>query len=425
LTSFGSGITQATSSVTLSNIGNTIENIGAQSLIQAGVQTTLEGGSFGRALLDDTVNNAAAVGANAIGDAEFKGEFGTGLPGELAYLTTHAGLGCAASALEGTGCSGGAVGGAASALVAPLVRDGLYGGTQTVTTTDNGDGTLTQTTSYNNSAFNALTTGIAMLTGGVAAGLTGTNAQAGTAAAQNEVLNNTLHEEEEEFRKDTKSVAVPLGPRFGASEETSTNPETGAEAATETVGTGSLVAVLGSNAQGAASNGGGANAKLPIGYTMNFDGTVTGPGGGRLTIVATDGNGAPIFQRLSGVGSPTSNFFSVDSAGKQVSMPSPLANGNSFSTGPTTLYRLYDSGGNFLKWGISNTPGSRYTATELNGGYLDSIGTFDQRSTAAGIERYLSETQPGPLNLEPWAGKAAPGNPNYDPEYLPKGTSPR
>ena len=76
----------------------------------------------------------------------------------------------------------GAIGGAASALVAPLVRDGLYGGTETVTTTDNGNGTATQTTSYNNTAFNAITAGIATLSGGLAAGLAGQNAQAGCVA---------------------------------------------------------------------------------------------------------------------------------------------------------------------------------------------------------------------------------------------------
>jgi filamentous hemagglutinin len=201
LTSFGSGITQATSSVTLSNIGNTIENIGAQSLIQAGVQTTLEGGSFGRALLDDTVNNAAAVGANAIG--------ATSDPLSLQNLVEHGLLGCVASAAEGTGCAGGAVGGVTGAVVAPLVRDGLYDGTQTVNTTDNGDGTLTQTTSYNNSAFNSITAGIATLSGGLAAGLAGQNAQAGATSAENEVLNNALSTKEKQLLTHAYSFEMP------------------------------------------------------------------------------------------------------------------------------------------------------------------------------------------------------------------------
>lgn len=72
------------------------------------------------------------------------------------------------------------------------MRDGLYGGSQTVTDTDNGDGTVTQTTSYDNTAFNAITASIATLSGGLAAGLAGANAQAGATWAENEVLNNTL-----------------------------------------------------------------------------------------------------------------------------------------------------------------------------------------------------------------------------------------
>jgi filamentous hemagglutinin len=44
----------------------------------------------------------------------------------------------------------GELGGAASEEVAPLVRDSLYNGTQTVTTTQNGDGMQTVTTSYDN-----------------------------------------------------------------------------------------------------------------------------------------------------------------------------------------------------------------------------------------------------------------------------------
>ena len=87
-------------------------------------------------------------------------------------------------------------------MVAPLVRDGLYNGTETVTTTDNGNGTLTQTTSYNNTAFNAITAGIATLSGGLAAGLAGQNAQAGATAAENEVLNNSLSDKVQQFKKD-------------------------------------------------------------------------------------------------------------------------------------------------------------------------------------------------------------------------------
>ncbi|WER45124.1 hypothetical protein CupriaWKF_12480 [Cupriavidus sp. WKF15] len=72
--------------------------------------------------------------------------------------------------------------------MAPLVRDGLYGGTQTVV--DNGNGT--QTTSYNNLGYNAATVAIAMLAGGGLASALGENATAAAGAAQNEALNNSL-----------------------------------------------------------------------------------------------------------------------------------------------------------------------------------------------------------------------------------------
>ncbi|MFP4899385.1 beta strand repeat-containing protein [Paraburkholderia sp. BR14261] len=193
ITNLGGIITQADSSITLASIGNTVENVGSQALIGAAAQTAIEGGSFGTALANNLAQDTAAVGANAIG---------TYVPsGTIGYELAHAALGCAASAAEGTGCAGGAIGGATSALIAPLVRDGLYDGSQTVTTTDNGDGTLTQTTSYNNSAFNALTAGIATLSGGLVAGLAGTNAQAGATSAENEVLNNSLSDKVEQLKK--------------------------------------------------------------------------------------------------------------------------------------------------------------------------------------------------------------------------------
>jgi len=207
-----------------------------------------------------------------------------------------------------SGVGYGAIGGAASALVAPLVRDALYDGTQSVTYTDNGDGTLTRTTSYNNSTFNAITAGIATLGGGLAAGLTGASAQAGVTSAENEVLNNTLHQEEEELRRDTTSVAVPLEPRFGGQEDVTTDPETGAEGAKVTVGPGSLEAGLGGMAQSAGTSGtGGAAITGPFQRGIHFQGdalsalgvsentqrvTVMLPGGSPVTVVpdAWDGS---------------------------------------------------------------------------------------------------------------------------------------
>jgi len=90
-----------------------------------------------------------------------------------------------------SGAVDGAIGGAASALVAPVVRDALYNNTETVTSVANADGSTTQITSYNNANINAATTAIAALAGGAAAGALGQNAAAGVTWAANEAINNS------------------------------------------------------------------------------------------------------------------------------------------------------------------------------------------------------------------------------------------
>ncbi len=78
--------------------------------------------------------------------------------------------------------------------------------------------------------------------------------------------------------------------------------------------------------------------------------------------------------------------------------------GNSmFSNATAYLYRLDDSSGNLLKWGISQNPESRYASSFM----LDKQMTIldsGPRFNILRIERNLVETQPGPLNFEPWRG---------------------
>jgi len=95
--------------------------------------------------------------------------------GEAAYLAAHAVLGCAASAAEGTGCAGGAIGGAASAAISPLVI-----------------GQLDPTGAPPTPEQAAITTAIAMLAGGGLAGALGQNVNGAATSAENEALNNTL-----------------------------------------------------------------------------------------------------------------------------------------------------------------------------------------------------------------------------------------
>lgn len=87
-----------------------------------------------------------------------------------------------------SGAGYGAIGGAASALAAPLIRDAIYDGSQTVV--ENADGT--RTTQYNDLGSNAAIAALATLVGGTAGALLGTNATSAASAAQNEVLNNAL-----------------------------------------------------------------------------------------------------------------------------------------------------------------------------------------------------------------------------------------
>lgn len=186
-------VTEANPATTLSNLGNTAINVGERGLISAGVATAINGGSFGNALLGSVSNDLAAVGANWIGtNIPGVGASGANLGTEAANALAHAALGCAAQSLNGGDCAGGAIGGATSAIVAPLVRDGLYGDTQTVTGTTNSDGSLTLTTSYENQAYNAITTAISMLAGGTLAGMLGESSTSAAAAAQNEALNNAM-----------------------------------------------------------------------------------------------------------------------------------------------------------------------------------------------------------------------------------------
>jgi filamentous hemagglutinin len=148
----------------------------AMATLDAGVQTAIGGGSFLNNLKNGAVADVAAAGAYAIGDEAKALTAGLGqVGGELAYTGLHAVLGCAASAAEGTGCAGGAIGGAASAALTPFVANAVTGGDPNITP-----------------GQAAAIAGIATLTGGVFAGLAGQNAMAGATAAENEALNNCM-----------------------------------------------------------------------------------------------------------------------------------------------------------------------------------------------------------------------------------------
>ena len=165
--------TVATASATLATLPTQALAIAGESVIQAGAQTAIEGGSFLNALKDDAVSDVAAAGAYDIGTA-FNGQLGSlGTTSDPAYVLAHAALGCAASAAEGTGCAGGAIGGAESAALTPLTLDAMDPTHDPLTTEQT-----------------AVVTAVAMLAGGGAAAALGQNPNAAATAAENEALNN-------------------------------------------------------------------------------------------------------------------------------------------------------------------------------------------------------------------------------------------
>jgi filamentous hemagglutinin len=163
----------ASGTATAGDIGSAAGLIAERSVVTAGIDTAVYGGSFENALKYSALSDVAAVGAATIGAASTNNPlFAEGTPGNI---LAHAGLGCAISAAEGTGCAGGAIGGAASAALTPYVASAITGGDPNVT-----------------SGQAAAIAGFATFAGGTLAGLAGQNAAAGALAAQNEAMNNCL-----------------------------------------------------------------------------------------------------------------------------------------------------------------------------------------------------------------------------------------
>ena len=83
--------------------------------------------------------------------------------------------------------------------------------------------------------------------------------------------------------------------------------------------------------------------------------------------------------------------------------------GNSRNSARTTwLYELQTSDGQFLKYGISVNPNTRYSSSFMVGKRIIPI-TSGTRSDMLAVERQMVTANPGPLNNEPWALKAREG----------------
>ncbi|VVE40534.1 two-partner secretion domain-containing protein [Pandoraea fibrosis] len=144
-----------------------------QSAIQAGVQSTIQGGSFLDALKASGINNLGAALAFQIGDIQAAGKFGDGLTGELTYVVTHAALGCAGAAASGSECAGGAIGASVSAALIPDMIRALGNSGQPL-----------------DPAQRAALTTLAGLAGAIGAGVSGADPNGGAFWAQNEATNN-------------------------------------------------------------------------------------------------------------------------------------------------------------------------------------------------------------------------------------------
>lgn len=82
--------------------------------------------------------------------------------------------------------------------------------------------------------------------------------------------------------------------------------------------------------------------------------------------------------------------------------------GNSLlSKQPATLYQLYTDEGDFLKWGISQSMNTRYSGTFMADKQIFRYAE-GSRANMLRLEREMVQTQPGPLNFEPWAGRRKP-----------------
>ncbi|WP_232441530.1 filamentous hemagglutinin N-terminal domain-containing protein [Burkholderia ubonensis] len=165
MSSLGDSIVAGTT--TLDQITQAAVAMVGRGLISATVNTAVYGGSFGEVLRGSVVSDLAAVGAGAIGELNDKGFFGAGDGFKVGYVVAHAALGCAGSAAGGTDCASGALGGALSAGLNPII---------------DAQGNIPA----------PLLTGIETLVSATVAGALGFNVQGAVSAAQNETQNNWL-----------------------------------------------------------------------------------------------------------------------------------------------------------------------------------------------------------------------------------------
>jgi RHS repeat-associated protein len=131
-----------------------------------------------------------------------------------------------------------------------------------------------------------------------------------------------------------------------------------------------------------------------------------GLGASRTTTTAAEEGGGLVEGANGALRDPATGRF-ASNPGRVAPEPSSGLHGNSrLSDAPTSLYRLEDLNGNYLKTGITSNPGGRYTQDFMSDKFMNIINV-GSRSNMMDLERFIVEFDPGPLNFEPWAGAAA------------------
>ena len=173
----------------IDTLGQNLTGMTMRGVVNAGVNSAIYGGSFGESFKSSLVSDAAAVGANAVGLSTE-----TRSPGNV---LGHAAVGAVAAQLKGQDADSGAIGGAAGALVNPLL-DRAIGGAD-----GSGWGSDPQTAPQWQSAT------LQLASMGVSAGIAsafGKDGMTAATAAQNETVNNYLSNWQERARdKELKS----------------------------------------------------------------------------------------------------------------------------------------------------------------------------------------------------------------------------
>jgi RHS repeat-associated protein len=129
------------------------------------------------------------------------------------------------------------------------------------------------------------------------------------------------------------------------------------------------------------------------------------PSGGTSTVVVVAGAAQVLVGSTAEAGAAKNTMVLAKAlADKAGTQESSKAHGNTAGDQPAELYEKHDANGNFEKHGVSQDASKRYTKKEVNGGTVK-VTDRGPRKEMLKKERHNVETNPGPKNKEPWAGK--------------------